>query len=125
MSEEDALHLGGCEVAQHVGGKQRRHLEKRGQVRTGSRAGQSQVRSGFTWVSSTNWANCHGNMKHRLETPRANMAALLGFCFLWSGQKKTHPRGVAVSVYVCVRAGGSTCCMGAARKWTDAFRVTD
>lgn len=106
MSEEDALHLGGCEVAQDVGGKQRRYLEKRGQVRTGSRAGQSRVRSGITWVSSTNWANCHGNMKHRLETPRANMAALLGFCFLWSGQKKTHPRGVAVSMCVCVCVQG-------------------
>lgn len=33
----------------------------------------------FTWVSSTNWANCQGSMKHKLEMPRATMAVLPGF----------------------------------------------
>lgn len=32
----------------------------------------------FTWVSSTNWANCHGSIKHTLEMPRATKAVLLG-----------------------------------------------
>lgn len=45
----------------------------------------------FTWVSSTNWANCQGSMKHKLETPRATMAVLLGFRVL--GREERQRKG--------------------------------
>ena len=37
----------------------------------------------LTWVSSTNWANCQGSMKHKLEMANAHMAFLLGLRVLW------------------------------------------
>lgn len=42
-------------------------------------------------MSSTNWANCQGSMKHKLETPRATMAVLLGFRVL--GREERQRKG--------------------------------
>lgn len=45
----------------------------------------------FTWVSSTNWANCQGSIKHKLEMPRATIAVRLGFRVL--GREETQMGG--------------------------------
>lgn len=45
----------------------------------------------FTWVSSTNWANCQGSIKHKLEMPRATIAVRLGFRVL--GREETQMEG--------------------------------